>query len=79
MQNNSYTGITVDKARPNQPYRCRVRIGNKQYFVGRYKTKEEAFQAKEKYLIEYYKKIEQEKNRYLKYRTTDKIIKEKND
>ena len=57
-------GISIDKTRPNQPYRTRVRVGSKIYFVGRYKNLEDALKAREIFVLEQKRKQDREKDGY---------------
>lgn len=74
-EKNQYQGISIDRSRPNTPWRCRIRIGNKQHYVGRFKTEDEALEAKENYLNNYHRKKEEEHALYLKARCQNEYIK----
>ncbi len=51
MQNeNIYVGITFDKHTPKKPWRARYYRERRVYYVGRFATKEEAKEARDKYI-----------------------------
>lgn len=67
-EKNQYIGISLDKCRPDTPYRCRVRIDNKIHYVGRFKTKELALVAKENYIKRFRQKQDETSAQYYKLR-----------
>lgn len=53
QQENIYVGITFDKHNPKKPWRARYYRERKSYYVGRFATRDEAKEARDKYIANF--------------------------